>query len=775
MKEITLTKEKTSVEGFVENKSVQKLLINITYIFLGILASNGSIFGSFAPFGAAYLASVPYQSLIWAGIGTISGVFLLSGGVAYRYIATALAVMALRWVLSEVDTLSRRKYFAPAVAFIPLLATGLVVSFATDFYMTDMIGYLTESLLSATGAYFFTRTISLSAGSRGVTSLSQQELACLAMTGCIVLLSFGRLSVADLSIGRILAVLLILICSRYGGVSGGCITGVATGIVFGISMPEYGFLSAAYAFGGLLAGLMASVGKVAVGISFLLASIIVLLQTTQTDLALTSLYEILIAGSIFMLLPKSLASRITALFSAPIEPGKTEGLRQCVTMRLDYASKALSDVSDSVNAVSEKLKTVYSPENDNVFTRAIDDVCESCGLKVYCWEKSEKVSNDDFEELALLLKQNGSVTDKDIDKKYPKRCCKNKEMANSINNNYDLCTAYSLAERQIGEVRRVVAEEFKGLGSILADLSNEFRDYEYFDLESAERVSALFKMEGLIPLDVACRVNKYNRMCVEVILADNENKELRKSELVRSVSRACGRKMDSPCISYAPDRCRLQFNEKPVYDLQIGTAQHISGGGALCGDCLNYFTDGMGRIVSIISDGMGTGGRAAVDGNMAAGILTKLIKAGLSFDCSLNIVNSALMVKSGDESLATLDVTVFDMFTGKVEFLKAGAPATFIKKGHNVLRVDAPSLPAGILREVKFAKNNINISEEDFIVMVSDGIISGGDKWLEAKLKDLGEFNVKQLADEIIRDALERRGESRDDDMTVMVLKSVQR
>ena len=93
----------------------------------------------------------------------------------------------------------------------------------------------------------------------------------------------------------------------------------------------------------------------------------------------------------------------------------------------------------------------------------------------------------------------------------------------------------------------------------------------------------------------------------------------------------------------------------------MGAAQHACDQGQLCGDHYDVFADGRGRMVVIISDGMGTGGRAAVDGAMAAGIMGKLIKAGLGFDCALRIVNSALVVKSGDESLATLDVATVDL------------------------------------------------------------------------------------------------------------------
>ena len=130
---------------------------------------------------------------------------------------------------------------------------------------------------------------------------------------------------------------------------------------------------------------------------------------------------------------------------------------------------------------------------------------------------------------------------------------------------------------------------------------------------------------------------------------------------------ACGRPFESPEISFEGDRARISLCERPLYDLEIGCAQHCADNGGLCGDCLNYFNNGTGSCVALISDGMGTGGRAAVDSNMAVSIMTKLLRAGLSYDCSLSVVNSSLMIKSEDESLANLDVTDFNRFTGKAE------------------------------------------------------------------------------------------------------------
>ena len=45
----------------------------------------------------------------------------------------------------------------------------------------------------------------------------------------------------------------------------------------------------------------------------------------------------------------------------------------------------------------------------------------------------------------------------------------------------------------------------------------------------------------------------------------------------------------------------------------------------------------------LLCDGMGTGGRAAVDGAMASGLMARLLKTGFGYNCSLKILNSSIM------------------------------------------------------------------------------------------------------------------------------------
>ena len=56
--------------------------------------------------------------------------------------------------------------------------------------------------------------------------------------------------VGSVSLGRVLAVLAILLCAHYGGVPGGSVSGVAAGLVFSLSGSGVSYLAGSYAFGG---------------------------------------------------------------------------------------------------------------------------------------------------------------------------------------------------------------------------------------------------------------------------------------------------------------------------------------------------------------------------------------------------------------------------------------------------------------------------------------------------------------------------------------------
>ena len=208
--------------------------------------------------------------------------------------------------------------------------------------------------------------------------------------------------------------------------------------------------------------------------------------------------------------------------------------------------------------------------------------------------------------------------------------------------------------------------------------------------------------------------------------------------------------------------------EKPNFKMSIGFSQYCAEG-KLCGDTIKTINDSRGHTILIISDGMGKGSRAALDGAMGAGLLSKLLCAGFGFDASLKVVNSALLVKSSEESLATLDCASIDLFTGKCEFYKAGAPKSYILKNDRLTKCELSSMPAGILRGIEFAKRTTVLCSGDELVMLSDGVTDSGDEWLDEFIECYDGANAQEKAQAILEQAVEHGDKNHLDDMSVIV------
>ena len=753
---------------FGEKGEYSSLLMNVIYFLCGTVVSRGAVFGSFAPFGVAFCAAVPYRNAFFGSVGSIVGYILLYPQGSFRYAAAVVTVYAIRWLLNDIEKIRDNILFAPIVAMTPLLCTGIVIILVTGRGAQDVVMCVIEALLAAVGAYFFGRSVALASGSKGISTYDQQEIACIVMTACIFLLAANSLTFSGISVGRILAVTAVLFCAYYGSVSGGCIGGTATGIVFSIGSENFGFIAAGYSFGGLMAGLFAYAGKLWACASFTLCAGIASLQNGLTKESAAFFYETLAASVIFMLIPKETGNRIASYVSVHTDTSESEGLRRSVIMRLDFASKALKGISDTVNAVATKLKDYYSKDVESVYTQCIEENCTRCGMRGFCWQNDAERKEDKFLPITPLLKNNGEISGENIRKLVNGKCCRSEEMARTLNRQYESYINYITAETRVSQIRGVVAGQLCGLGDILGDLKTEFEHYESYDLGASERVCAYLKANGFVPVECSARLDRFGRMEVELETADSERKILKHQNIVKEISKACGRELETPQVTNIGGRSRAVFSEKPRFDIQIGSAQHNCGGGTLCGDSFNYFNDGQGRFVSIISDGMGTGGRATVDAGLAVSVMTKLIRAGLSFDCSLNVANSALMVKSEDESISTVDMVSIDLFSGIAEIMKAGAPITFVRKNGRIHRVEPTSLPAGILPDVKLTHDMIELAQGDIVVMVSDGAVAISDSWIGEMMRSYEGRDIQELVNDIIDEATIGSKLCRDDDITVI-------
>ena len=756
----------------VQPNGTKAAVLQVIYGGLGFLTAHGAVMGNLAPFGASFAAAVPKRNLAAALAGTAFGYVLRDPSNCFRYVSVVIAIGALRWLFSELDFIRRSRLFAPLVAFGTVFATGVALLFGGAGSLSSPVDCAIEALLAGAAAYFMATTVRLSGERRGISAFTRQESACMVLTGCVLMLALGGVAVEGISFGRVLAAIAVLLCARYGGISGGAVCGVCTGAVFSLSQGGQVFVCGGFAFGGLMAGMFSSVGRFACAPVFVMSNAIMCLAFGQDGALPTALIESFIGAGVFLLLPKEVGNVISPLFGDK-SASAGDSLRRNVVMRLEFTSKAIANVKNDVKNVSEKLAELSSPSYSWVCENVARDVCGGCGLRMYCYEHEGGVTRDDFHRLESILEDKHELTDKDVEESFVKSCCKKGEIAAQMTAYYRHLIAAREARQRVAELRGVVAGQFAGVSDILHDLSCEFGAAEAPDEECAERVIAALSAAGCRVADCVCPVDSGGRMTVELELADGGG--LTKGALAREVSKCCGRRFDLPALSHEGGRTRAAFCEMPYYDVEIGTDQHIADGGKLCGDCIDYFSDGMGKTYALVCDGMGTGGRAAVDGNMAVSVMGRLLRSGLSPDSSLQIVNSALMIKSEDESLSTVDLAGVDLYTGGLTLSKAGAPLSYIKRGGRLTAREMPSLPAGILNNIKFSTDTFHLKAGDMVVMVSDGVMTGDERWLERLIKTWNEGSAQDLAQAVVQEAIRRRAEMKDDDITAVAIRLIDR
>lgn len=317
------------------------------------------------------------------------------------------------------------------------------------------------------------------------------------------------------------------------------------------------------------------------------------------------------------------------------------------------------------------------------------------------------------------------------------------------------------------ELRMVAADQFFSISDMLGDLAFEFDEAELFDCKSAGRIRRMLGEYDIYPKNISVIVDKFDRVRIEISAPAN-TAGLDAPKIKSEIEKICGRDFQKGKLNHTSGQVMLSIIEQPFYTVDFGFAQYTAEGN-LCGDTIKAINDSKGHMIFIISDGMGRGSRAALDGAMGAGLLSKLLCAGFGFDSSLKVVNSALLVKSTEESLATLDCACVDLFTGKCEFFKAGAPRSYIQKGDKLTKCELSSMPAGILRGIEFAKRTTVLTHGDEIIMMSDGITDIGDAWLEDFLKYDESITPNEKANALLKLAVNSTGERHRDDMSVIV------
>lgn len=181
-----------------------------------------------------------------------------------------------------------------------------------------------------------------------------------------------------------------------------------------------------------------------------------------------------------------------------------------------------------------------------------------------------------------------------------------------------------------------------------------------------------------------------------------------------------------------------------------------------------------GRLAIILSDGMGKGLKAQAESQAVVKLLRKLLKNGVQPSRAIKIVNKRLV--GVEESFATVDLTIIDKCIGTASLYKMGATTSFLVRDKKVKKIEQAALPVGMIKSVKASQLKVNLSQEDILVIVSDGITEADKKDLEARwleeylIESSNIIGPKIMANEIAEIAQSKYTNGERDDISVIVI-----
>lgn len=736
----------------------------------GVVFSSAQILGGITPFGVALAAAVPEELFLPALFGALFGyLWFPAPGSTMEYAAAILLLGGVRWTLST-GSLWRRIPQAPAVlAGGCMLAGGLASAFALGGTPDRLLMAVAVSMLTAGSAWFFARSLVI-LRSR-VASAYQEELGCLYVTFLLLTAGLARITALGISVGRVLASAGVLLFAIAGGPAGGAVMGVGAGLVALALGKESAFLMGSYAAGGLLAGAASRFGRIPTALCYLVVTALVSVTSPTARMLQISLAENLLACLIVLVLPARVVQ-----FVQPAREGtaaQTSAERMALRMRMERFAQALREIGETTREVSRKLNSMHLCSVEDVWQHTLDTVCRKCPRRYRCWQSEFDQTMDAVNNCMLILRREGQLESGQIPAPLREVCRVPDELAAALTAGYVRYQAELGSRRKVSQIRGVVTDQFEGLAMLVEELSGRWESYCCRDSRLEEKAQSCLTAQGLDPGEICCSLDRENRLLMDCEINPLKLPRLDKTALALEMGELLGRELELPQVRTVGGHAYLSWQERAVYTVDWGSSQLTETGSKITGDAYRSLTTDTGRFVLILSDGMGTGGNAAVDSAMTSDLLRRLLEAGVGCDAALKIVNSALLLKSGEETLATADVAAVDLFTGRAEFYKAGAAPTFLVKNGRAGYVQSDSLPAGILEGAAFEKSSLTLREGDRLVLVSDGVTATGADWVKSQLEAGASSSPQQLAESLAKTARERQQPGREDDITVLVAELV--
>ena len=752
-----LDENTVKVPDFLKSALIQGVFFGIS----ALLSSGQSEIIS--PLALSFVSGCNRKYLLFSALGSMFG-YLLSGEYvnSFRFVMATFIVYVLRAYLHTFPSRRDSLILPSLTASFSVASTGAAVMIISPFDSKFLFTIIAGSITSFGGAYFFTVTNRTYGKIKEKLPILPKDLTALMISAIIIFSSLTRVSFLGVTLGGIAETLCIITFAYLFHESGGALTGIGGSL--GTFLLSGSPISFSFSIAGLFAGLFSYSNKFLCAMAYIFAygASFVYLGGEKKTLGL--LIECAIASVIFILLPKSVLSDIKNSLSVKSNDSQDS---EMIKQKLGLVRDALEVTKSTVTKVSDMLSEKAPADKAGVYLRVRDSICSGCGGYSNCWGRQLSETVQGFDEMLEYIRKTGSITPSTAPSEISSKCIRIMSLCDSFNKSYSSYSARFAAEGRINEMRKITSDQYDSFCLMINDILEGFQS----DLRSVPSLSTKIStaIEGLgVSGNVTYSEGFGGKSFVNLELPATTS--VTDKSITECVGTALGKEFPLPVTVNGEKDKMLFLWEKTEIDVKCEYFQISADSGDICGDCFDAFYDGRGSFVAALSDGMGTGSRAAVDSTLSISLLSRLILAGFSFPCAMKLVNSALLIKSREESLATLDILKLDLYTGKSKIYKAGATVSLIKRKGKVSEIKRSAMPVGILREAEFRSLSGTLYKGDVIILMSDGAADIALKEIKEELQKTDK--IDGLSEKLCTVA-KSKSIDKSDDITVACIKII--
>jgi stage II sporulation protein E len=757
----------------------------IFFAAVGFILSRAEVLGSILPFGPAFYAALACsdrRQAFFQALPIMGGLLTVLSGQAYLYNMGIIILLGIVFFFHSID-LDRQWTQVPAVVFSAVLVVkglGLFWGHASEY---QIISLLFEGAFAAGLSLVFLVVQRLILNRQAINRFSADEIVCIFVALIGLIMGMGSFSVAGIEIGAMISRLTVILAAFIGGGGAGAAMGTLVGVVPSLSSMIAPSIIGLYAFSGLLAGVFNGFGRLGVVMGFLLGNLLLALYLLDTSLIISSLTASAMAGLLFFLVPMAWLHKLGSIFHYSLA-GKEQTPKEDYSQRLALNKlNSVSHVFHELAATMEQIAGEQDSSDDyninSVLHRISARVCQDCTLQKLCWEKDFYQTYRSIVSLFTAIEKDGGVSIKDMPVGLRKRCSHAQEMLIAVNCLFELYQKNHYWQLHMENTRSLMANQLTGSAQIIDKVTKEIKNSGNSRYYLEAHLKKMLAGRGFFVERVSVMNIGENSLDLVLEVISCPGVDDCQRILLPALSRLVGKEyqiIQSNC-SYDTGikSCRFRMMDARAFRLNIAQYAIAKHEEDVCGDSTNVIFLPEGKQILMLSDGMGIGESAALESETSLHLLEKLLENGFDETSAIQTINSVLMFRAKEDTFATMDICIIDLFSGATDFIKIGAGPSFVKKKEGVNIIRASSLPIGILNHVEMETMKEVIRPGDVIVLASDGLLDTGhrledaERWIAGIIENSPERNPKRLAESLVKNAVNLGGGRPRDDISVIV------